>query len=85
MKYDISFLPIAKKELSKIPIREYNRIKEVISKFTIEPIPNNCLKLSGRNAWRIRVGDYRVIYEIDDKNHEVIVVHIGHRKFIYKK
>jgi mRNA interferase RelE/StbE len=39
---------------------------------------------SGRDAWRIRVGDYRVLYEIDDPARTVLVVHIGHRRDVYR-
>jgi mRNA interferase RelE/StbE len=40
--------------------------------------------LSGRDGWRIRVGDYRVIYEVDDEQQMVTVVHIGHRRDVYR-
>jgi len=40
--------------------------------------------MTGRDAWRIRAGDYRVIYEIDDSEKRVVVQHIGHRRDIYR-
>lgn len=49
-----------------------------------DPRPRNCRKLQGREGWRIRVGDYRVIYEIDDTTREVLVVTLVHRKDIYR-
>jgi mRNA interferase RelE/StbE len=43
-----------------------------------------CKNLTGRDGWRIRAGDYRVIYEIDDAGQTVTVLHVGHRRDIYK-
>jgi mRNA interferase RelE/StbE len=48
------------------------------------PRPQGCSKLTGRDAWRIRVGDYRIIYEIFDDRRVVIVVVVGHRKDAYR-
>ncbi len=48
------------------------------------PRPFGCKKLTGRNAWRIRIGRYRAIYEINDKDKSVLVVTLGHRKDIYR-
>ncbi|MGI8966712.1 MAG: type II toxin-antitoxin system RelE family toxin [Limisphaerales bacterium] len=48
------------------------------------PRPSDVKKLKGRSAWRIRVGDYRVIYEIHDRILRIIVVTIGHRREIYR-
>lgn len=47
------------------------------------PRPPSCLKLSGREGWRIRVGNYRVVYEIDDGQQAVTILNIGHRRDIY--
>jgi len=66
MNYEVLISQKAKKELSKLPNDIYNRFKNVINNLENNPRPRNCLKLSGRYAWRIRVGDYRVIYEIND-------------------
>ncbi len=46
--------------------------------------PSGCKKLTGRNAYRLRVGDYRIIYTIDDGRLVVIVLEVGHRKHIYE-
>ncbi len=50
-----------------------------------EPRPPGAKKLSGREAWRIRIGPYRVIYEINDEEQKVLVVVIGPRKDVYRK
>jgi len=61
MKYEVLILPKAQKELSKLPNKIYNRIKESIINLEDNPRPRNCLKLSGRDGWRLRIGDFRVI------------------------
>jgi len=43
-----------------------------------------CNRLTGRDGWRIRVGDYRVIYEIDDERQMITILHIGHRRDVYR-
>jgi mRNA interferase RelE/StbE len=48
------------------------------------PRPAKCLKLTGREGWRIRVRNYRVIYKIDDSEKLVTILHVGHRRDIYR-
>jgi mRNA interferase RelE/StbE len=84
MNYRIFILRRAQKELSKVPDEDYHRIKEFILKLSDNPRPKGCSKLIGREGWRIRVGNYRVIYEIDDQRKTLTVLHIGHRKDIYR-
>lgn len=85
MKYEILILKRAIKELRLLPKIEYERIKKQIFALAEQPRPNNCLKLSGREGWRIRSGNYRVIYEINDKLKSVTILHVGHRKYVYEK
>jgi mRNA interferase RelE/StbE len=84
MSYSIGILRRAQKELAQLPKQEYERIKEAIKSLTQDPRPAGCKKLSGREGWRIRVGDYRVIYEIDDPQQSLTILHIGHRRDVYK-
>ena len=42
------------------------------------------MKLTGRDAWRMRVGDYRVVYEVLDEDSQVVVMHVGHRRDVYR-
>jgi mRNA interferase RelE/StbE len=58
----------------------YERIRDAIFQLDKSPRPSGCKKLTGRPAWRLRVEDYRVIYEIHDKKR---VIAIGHRKNVY--
>lgn len=74
----------AQKELAELAPAEYERVKEAILKLGQDARPRGCRKLSGREGWRIRVGHYRVVYEIDDERQMVTVVHIGHRRDVYR-
>lgn len=73
----------AQKQLSKIPSPHFNRIVKAINELASNPRPVGCKKLAGRPGFRIRIGDYRVIYKIEDKVLTVFVVDIGHRRNIY--
>ena len=84
MSYKICILRRAQKELSRIPNRSFERIKESIIRLGEDPLPRDCKKLTGRDGWRIRVGDYRVIYEVDSGERVVTVLHIGHRRDVYR-
>jgi len=68
MSYEVFILHRAKKELADLPLRDYERVKASIFALGDNPRPQGCLKLTGRPGWRIRVGDYLVVYEIDDPN-----------------
>lgn len=60
------------------------RIENAIEALGSEPRPHNCKKLNEHEAWRIRIGDYRVIYEIDDVARTVVVVQAGHGREVYR-
>jgi len=57
---------------------------QAIDELAEDPRPRNSRKLRGKEGWRIRVGDYRAIYEIDDEAREVLILDIGHRRNIYR-
>jgi mRNA interferase RelE/StbE len=84
MNYSISILRQAQKELAQIPKESYERIRDFILSLEQNPRPHGCLKLTGRDGWRIRVGKYRVVYEIDDNNKNVTILNIGHRRDVYR-
>ena len=84
MKYKIFILRRAQKELAALPAEAFERAKETILNLGEEPRPPGCRKLTGRDGWRIRVGEYRVIYEIDDAQRTVAVLHVGHRRDVYR-
>jgi len=82
--YRIEILRIAQKQLAKIERLHQQRIIDAIRSLALEPRPRGCKKLSGRPAWRIRVGPYRVIYEIHEVQLLVLVITIGDRKEAYR-
>lgn len=84
MSYNILIRRRAQKELAQLSRDDYERAKESIGSLSDNPRPPGCKKLTGRDGWRIRAGDYRVIYEIDDSAQTVTVLHVGHRRDIYK-
>ena len=84
MTYDVFIERSAQRTLAKITQPHQDRIIRAIDNLHDNPRPSGALKLTGRPAWRIRIGDYRVIYEIDDYKTTVLVVSIGHRKKIYE-
>jgi mRNA interferase RelE/StbE len=82
--YTVSVLRSAQKSLAALPSSQQDRLLLAIHQLADNPRPHGVKKLSGRDAWRIRVGDYRIIYEIADGNLTVLVVDVGHRREIYR-
>jgi mRNA interferase RelE/StbE len=85
MKYAILIEKSAQKALAKLPQPIQDRIIQAIWSLAEIPRPSDVKKLTGRDAWRIRIGDYRVIYEIHDKELRILVLMIGHRKDVYRQ
>lgn len=83
MSYELLILRRAQKELGSLPKGDYERMRDALFSLSAEPRPVSCKKLVGRDGWRIRSGNYRAIYEIDDVEKRVTVLHIGDRKDIY--
>jgi mRNA interferase RelE/StbE len=84
MSYQVSILRRAQKELGNLSPGVFERVRDALRALAKEPRPTGCKKLQGREGWRIRVGDYRVLYTIDDAQKTVEVVYIGHRRDIYR-
>ena len=82
--YTIVLSKKAQKQLDKLPDNIAEPIFEAISLLENEPRPTGCKKLQGRDGYRIRIGNYRVIYEVYDTELVIDVVTLGHRKDIYK-
>ncbi|HHV54452.1 MAG TPA: type II toxin-antitoxin system RelE/ParE family toxin [Firmicutes bacterium] len=83
MKYSVFILRRAQKELGGLSLEVYPRVLDAIRNLAHDTRPPGVRKLIGREGWRLRVGDYRVIYEVDDENRRVTVLHIGHRRDVY--
>ena len=83
MAYQININKRAIKSLEKIPDPYYSHLKKAIIDLSINPRPQGYIKLKGRDGFRIRVGNYRIIYEIFDEVLIIEVIEIGHRREIY--
>ena len=83
-KYEISVKKSAFKELDNIPKKELQKIVKKIKTLSSDPRPQGSQKLSHREQYRIRQGDYRIIYSIQDDNLRVHIIKVGHRKEIYR-
>ncbi len=85
MPYLIDFRPSAFKAYNNLPRLERRRIERAIDALASQPRPTGAKKLVAElNLWRIRVGSYRVIYQIEDDQLLILVVKIGHRKDVYR-
>jgi mRNA interferase RelE/StbE len=85
LHYEITFARSARKELQAIPRTTAKRILTKIELLASNPRLSGCKKLQGHtNLWRIRVGEYRVVYSIDDINHIIDVSVIRHRSEAYQ-
>lgn len=84
MTYSLFIERRAQRALARIARPDQERIISAIRGLTDDPRPHGVKKLTGREAWRIRVGDYRVIYEIHPGRLLILVVAIGHRREIYR-
>ena len=75
----------AEKQLRQSSARLHDRVIAAIQALAKNPRPAGCRKLAGTdNDWRIRVGDYRIVYEIDDAAHEVRINRVRHRREVYR-
>jgi mRNA interferase RelE/StbE len=84
LEYKITFQKQAVKALSKLHDPIYSRIKVAIQELAFDPKPTGYKKLKGRPGFRIRIGDYRIIYEIDGLILLIDIIDLGHRKDIYE-
>ncbi|KQM39685.1 MULTISPECIES: type II toxin-antitoxin system RelE/ParE family toxin [unclassified Microbacterium] len=85
MTYRIDVLPAAVRAIRKLPPEAKRRIQAVIDVLAEEPRPPAAKKLTARPEWRVRTGDYRVLYRIEDEVLTIVVVHAGHRRDVYEK
>ena len=82
--YRVEFTTAAAKEVRKLEPQVRRRILAGISELERDPRPHGVRKLAGySDAWRVRVGDYRVLYEISDGRVLVTVVRVAHRREVY--
>ena len=84
MKYTVIFKPSADREFQNLVPQIQGRLADELASLEQNPRPPGCKKLRARPGFRVRVGDYRIIYAIDDHAHIVRVLAIGHRREIYE-
>ena len=84
MSYSLFILPRAQKELAALPAQQLEIAESRIESLRNNPRPPGCKKLAGREGWRIRFGDYRILYRIDDATRTVTITNVGNRREIYR-
>ena len=85
VNYNVVVSATAEKFLKKAPKKDVVKLVELIRTLAIQPRPQGCRKLSGEeDTYRVRHGQYRIIYEIRDRKLLVLVLKIGHRKDVYR-
>ena len=83
--YEVIFARSARKELENLPVATADRALARIEKLADNPRPRGATKLRGRkNLWRIRVGEHRVVYSVDDGAKQIDITHIRHRRDVYR-
>ncbi len=84
-RYEVLIKPSARKELEAVGLKkDRQRIVEAILALAENPRPVGCRKLSGKDKYRIRCGDYRVVYSVEDVVLVVTIVKVGHRRDVYR-
>ena len=84
--YHVDIARRAVKALAALPRREQQRVRAAIDLLADNPRPPGCVAMTGEaHAYRVRVGDYRIIYEVLDDRLVVQVVRVGHRRDVYRK
>lgn len=85
MRYEVSLRRVAQKQLDALLGSDYETIGKAISSLTDSPRPPRGKKLSDSSLWRIRTGEYRIVYSVDDDRKAIIVVRVArHREDTYK-
>ena len=82
--YRLLIKPSAAKELEALPAKDRKRIAAKLQQLASDPRPPGTEKLSGQEKYRLRQGDYRVVYLVDDSESAVLIVKIGHRRDVYR-
>ncbi|HET9841873.1 MAG TPA: type II toxin-antitoxin system RelE/ParE family toxin [Nocardioides sp.] len=83
--YRIELAPAAVRQLRKLDPTARRRVQAAVELLAVQPRPNGATKLVGGDGeWRVRTGDYRIVYEINDEVLLVLVVAVGHRREIYR-
>lgn len=82
--YEVEFSSRAARAFLKLPREAQQRLAKRIDALSKDPRPIGCEKLTGLDAYRVRVGDYRVVYDVDDGARIVTIANVGHRREVYR-
>jgi mRNA interferase RelE/StbE len=84
-QYEIAFQPSVEKDLRKLSSENRERVFARITELRNEPLPSQVVKLTGTESlYRIRVGDYRIVYEVDTEFKRVLIHYVRHRREVYR-
>lgn len=84
MRYEVLIPKSVEREMNRLPPATHTRVSKKILSLEDNPRPRGTKKLSGREEYRLRVGDYRVLYTIDDAHSIVTIFAVGHRRDVYR-
>ena len=85
MPYSILLRPAAARDLRALPGNKRSRIEKAIERLRNDPRPPGARKLMGvNNEWRLRVGEYRVLYVVNDSERQVVIARVAHRREAYR-
>ena len=82
--YSVLIKKSAERDLRKIPKADLQRITQRIKDLATSPRPSGSEKLAGQDSYRIRQGDYRIVYTVDDNQRLIEIIKIGHRREVYR-
>ena len=83
--YEVYLERAAERDLKRLSAEDFHGVIPHIKALTKNPRPSGCRKITGsKSDWRIRVGDYRILYEIDEKSKAVRVMRVRHRRDVYR-
>ncbi len=85
MTYTVELETRARREYQGLPILAREQVTDAIDDLEVNPRPPGCKKLVGEDGYRIRTGDYRILYAVDDRSRIVRVYRIGHRREVYRR
>ncbi len=84
MPYTVNLKRSAEKELDNLPTKIHDKVINILLSLKENPFPRNSKKLRGREGYRIRVGDYRILYLVDDLDKNIEVISVAHRREVYR-
>jgi mRNA interferase RelE/StbE len=84
--YEVVFPRRVRKTMNRLPQSTYDRLLQAVRALAEDPRPRTAAKMRGTGSledWRVRVGDYRIVYRVDDETREVLILAVGHRGSVY--